>query len=224
MRPLQVPTGYTYQFSTGHVHMSWPNGVGVSRGWHGHIPWITILNCCYPQDMYMMSTSYTHGIQHYLTPTGYLHVLHTMYTQDFNPRDIANCPRDTPTGYNKSNASTGYHMFSTGYIHGICNPRDILKCPRDASTGYNCNNVVHGIVVVHGIWYPVDDNLTCYPRDSLHWIKRSPHHIPTGYTPLYPVGIWCGHIPWTTYPVGSASSTDETLNDLNDNTTSRFES
>ena len=62
MCPLQVPTGCTYQFSTGHVDMSWPNAVGVSRGWHGHIPWMTILNCCYPQDMYMISTSYTHGI------------------------------------------------------------------------------------------------------------------------------------------------------------------
>ena len=30
----------------------------------------------------------------------------------------------------------------------------------------------------------------------------------TGYTQLYPVDIWCGHMVWTTYGVGALRHAD----------------
>ena len=132
------------------------------------------------------------GIVPHISPTTYVDGVHTIHPQCMHP--------------------TGYTLFSTGYIHGILHPQDMIK----VSTAYIHGICVHRIChVVHSIWcrphhiiwcgrHPI-----CCPRYTLHRIKCGPHHMSTGYTQLYPVDIWCGHMVWTTYGVGALRHADD---------------
>ena len=133
-------------------------------------------------------------------------------------------PHYTPTGYNIIWHPRDILMLSTLYIHMMCTPRYIPCCPRCVSTGcvthgisysihgihsrdimrtciHGTCHVVHGIGVVHGISYPVDDNRTrvhgigftglnvvhtIYPQDI-------PRYIPWVYGVEMSRGL---HIPW----------------------------
>ena len=151
------------------------------------ILWTTIIQYCYPQHV-------THGVSSHIWHPRHMWMVSTLYTRS------AHTPRP------------GYTLFSTGYIHGILHPQDMIK----VSTVYIHGICVHRIChVVHSIWcrphhiiwcgrHPI-----CCPRYTLHRIKCGPHHMSTGYTQLYPVDIWCGHMVWTTYGVGALRHADE---------------